>query len=493
VSLRARMGLVGGLAVALAVVVVAVVVYTGTRSELRGQVDKALADRGAPFQRLGPGPGGPGPPPPGEAGRARPRHDRAGPFRDRAGDLGAAAAASPTPFGGPTGTIQVVTPTGGVFRPPDEQRWRIPVDGRARALAASGHGRYYADVHTQGVHLRVLTTGLGQRGALQVARPLTEVDSTLDKQLILLVAIGAAGIALAGLIGVVVARTALAPVTRFTRRTESLATNIDLSQRLEVKGRDELARLANSFNQTLDALGLAVEAQRNLVADASHELRTPIATLRANFQLMSEDDRLSAEDRESIRRDIIDELDELTALVGDVVELARGTKADAAGLDEVRLDAIVRDQVERAERRSGGLEYLTTLAPALVRGEPERINRAISNLLDNARKWSPPGATVEVQLGADGVLTVRDHGPGFDPDDLPHVFDRFYRAARARGMSGSGLGLAIVRQAAEAHGGFVEAANAPGGGALLRVSFGQATQPASADGEAAPTLPLPTA
>jgi two-component system, OmpR family, sensor histidine kinase MprB len=493
-SLRARMGLVAGLAVALAVVVVAVVVYTGTRSELRGQVDNALADRAAPFQRLGPGPGGPGPRPPDEAERRALRHrDHAGPFRDRVGDLGAAAAASPTPFGGPTGTIQFVARSGGVFRPPDDQRWRIPVDRRARALAASGHGSYYADVHTRGVHLRVLTTAVGDRGALQVARPLTEVDSTLDKQLILLAVVGAAGIALAGLIGVVVARTALAPVTSFTRRTESLATSIDLSQRLEVKGRDELARLAHSFNQTLDALGLAVEAQRNLVADASHELRTPIATLRANFQLMSEGDRLSAGDRESIRRDIIQELDELTALVGDVVELARGTKADEAGLDEVRLDAIVRDQVERAERRSGELAYVTTLAPALVRGEPERINRAISNLLDNARKWSPPGATVDVELSAEGVLTVRDHGPGFDPDDLPHVFDRFYRAAQARGMSGSGLGLAIVRQAAEAHGGFVEAANAPGGGARLRVSFGPATRPAADQGETVPTLPLQTA
>jgi two-component system sensor histidine kinase MprB len=112
-----------------------------------------------------------------------------------------------------------------------------------------------------------------------------------------------------------------------------------------------------------------------------------------------------------------------------------------------------------------------------VRGEPDRNNRAISNLLDNARKWSPQGSTVEVEL-SDGVLTVRDHGAGFDEADVPHVFDRFYRAARARGMSGSGLGLAIVRQAAEAHGGFVEAANAPGGGALLRVSFGPASRPA---------------
>jgi two-component system sensor histidine kinase MprB len=478
-SLRARLGLVAGLAVALAVIVVAVVVYTGTRSELRGQVDKALADRAAPFQRRAAGP--PAPRADGDE-RSVPPGERPGgfgPFRNPRRGLGAVGLAPPSPFGGPSTTIQLVDRAGGVFRPPDEQSSsRLPVDGRTRALAASGRGGYYSDAHVRGVHLRVLTIGLGSRGALQVARPLTEVDSTLDKQLILLVAIGAAGIALAGLVGAIVARTALAPVTRFTRRTEALATDIDLSRRLEVRGRDELARLARSFNQTLDALARAVEAQRNLVADASHELRTPIATLRANFQLMSEDARLSPADRESIRRDIIHELDELTALVGDVVELARGSKPDAAGLDEVRVDAIVRDQVERAERRSDGLAFATRLEPVLVRGEPDRINRAVSNLLDNARKWSPPGGTVEVGLSADGVLTVRDHGAGFDPADLPHVFDRFYRAARARGMSGSGLGLAIVRQAAEAHGGFVEASNAPGGGALLRVSFGPATRPA---------------
>jgi two-component system sensor histidine kinase MprB len=480
-SLRARMGIVAGLAVALAVIVVAVVVYGGTRSELRGQVDAALHDRAVPFRRVA---DATPPPPPGRPGRPRPFGDRerhphregGSPFGDPGRGLGAAAAASNAPFGGPTGTVQFLARSGGVYRPPSEQRWSIPVTREARAIAASGHGSNYADLHAHGVHLRVLTTSLGPRGAIQVARPLTEVDSALSKQLVLLIVVGAAGIAIAALLGLIVARTALAPVTRFTRRTEALTTEVDLSQRLEVRGRDELARLARSFNQTLDALAESVDAQRNLVADASHELRTPIATLRANFQLMAEADRLSAADRESIRRDIIHELDELTALVGDVVELARGTKPDAAGLDEVRLDAIARDQIERAQRRAVELEFAGKLEPTLVRGEPDRINRAISNLLDNARKWSPQGSTVEVEL-SDGVLTVRDYGAGFDEADVPHVFDRFYRAARARGMSGSGLGLAIVRQAAEAHGGFVEAANAPGGGALLRVSFGPATRP----------------
>ncbi len=167
----------------------------------------------------------------------------------------------------------------------------------------------------------------------------------------------------------------------------------------------------------------------------------------------------------------MEELDELTALVADVVELARGAKPSES-LDDVRLDEVVGAAVERARARAGErAEIRAELEPAVVMGDPERIQRAVSNLLDNAIKWSPPGGLVEVAL-ADGVLTVRDHGAGFEPEDLGRVFERFYRADRARGKPGSGLGLAIVKQAAEAHGGSVAAENAPGGGALLRLSFG---------------------
>ena len=315
-----------------------------------------------------------------------------------------------------------------------------------------------------GVHLRVLTVGLGRQGAAQIARPLTEVDDALGQLLLVLLAVGGGGILVAAVLGGVVARAALAPVSRFTSRTEALTANPDLSQRLEIEGQDELARLARSFNATLDALERSAEAQRQLVADASHELRTPIASLRANIQVLQDADLLPEADRESLRADIIAELDELTALVGDVVELARGAKPSDV-VDDVRIDQIVRALVERAERRAGdGVVFRSHLQATVVSGEPERISRAVSNLLGNAYKWSPPGGVIEIDL-ADGVLAIRDHGPGFDEADLPHVFDRFYRADSARGMPGSGLGLAIVRQAAEAHGGWVTAANAAGGGA----------------------------
>ena len=183
---------------------------------------------------------------------------------------------------------------------------------------------------------------------------------------------------------------------------------------------------------------------------------------------------------------MISELDELTGLVGDVVELARG-RQPSAELHDVRVDLVAADLLARAGRRAPGLTFNVDLEPTLVRGEGDRIGRAITNLLDNARKWSPADGVVEVTLH-EATLTVRDHGPGFHEEDLPYVFDRFHRAKDARGKPGSGLGLAIVRQAAEAHGGFVEAANAAGGGAVLRVSFGQASAMA-AEPESEPARP----
>jgi two-component system sensor histidine kinase MprB len=367
-----------------------------------------------------------------------------------------------------------------VQRPPEESG-ALPVSGREHAIAAAGSGETLRDVHVQGAHLRLLTVGAGATGAVQVARPLNETDRVLHRVLWILVAIGVAGVALAALLGEAVAHSALAPVRRFIDRTETIAaTPGDPSQRMDVERDDELGRLATSFNTTLDALERSVDAQRQLVADASHELRTPIASLRANIQVLEDADRLAPADREALRADIVAELDELTALVADVVELARGSKPGEL-LDDVRIDLIVTAQVDRAQRRAGeAVEFQAQIEPTIVSGEPERISRAVSNLLDNARRWSPPGGLVEVEL-RDGTLSVRDHGPGFESDDLPRIFERFFRSDRARALPGSGLGLAIVRQAAEAHGGMAEAVNAPGGGALVRVRFGDSyealTQP----------------
>jgi two-component system sensor histidine kinase MprB len=463
VSLRARIALVAGIAVAVAVAGVAVGSYAAVRSQLRGEIDDSLRDRTRSYA---------------------PRPDERPPPRDHDGDDHHHGPPPPLPggpqpaFGGAAGFVQVVGPQGDVAREPGESS-SLPVQPRAQRIARRGTGEYFTDMTVKGTHLRVLTVGIGSEGAVQAARPLEEVDSTLDRLVwILLLSLGA-GIALAVALGTGVAQAALAPIRRFTSRTESLSAGLDLSERIDVEGKDELARLAQSFNTTLDALERSVEAQRHLVADASHELRTPIASLRANIQVLEDADRLPPKEREALRNDIIEELDELTSLVADVVELARGVKSGEVH-DEVRLDRLVEAVVERARRRAGdGNTFDLDLEPTVVEGEPERLGRAVSNLVDNARKWSPPGGEIEVAL-ADGTLTVRDHGPGFEDDDLPYVFDRFYRASDARGRPGSGLGLAIVRQAAEAHGGSVEAANANGGGALLRVSFGPVLDGASA-------------
>jgi len=471
-SLRTRISATAALAVALVVVIAAVAIYLGVRAELRGEVDDSLRERAAATERLaldrGPGaPPGEGAPAPGafgEGGRRLP-------------------APRPQPFGGPEGFAQLVLPSGHVIRRPGVEG-AIPVGPRAREIARTGSGSYLTDMTVSGTHLRVLTEALERRGAIQLARPLDEVDRQLDRVLLVLILVGAAGVALGAALAAGVARTALAPIDRFTRRTEELAGDPDPSHRIEPEGEDELGRLARSFNTTLDALERSVEAQRQLVADASHELRTPIASLRANIQTLEQAGRLPAAERDSLRADIVAELDELTALVADIVELARGGRPGEL-VDDVRLDEIVEGVAARARARANGVVIDVSAEPTVVRGEPERIQRAVSNLVDNALKWSPREGTVEIEV-AGGALSVRDHGPGFEAADLPHVFDRFYRAPGARALPGSGLGLAIVRQTAESHGGDAQAANAPGGGALLRVNFGPVvTGPARASAAAA--------
>jgi two-component system sensor histidine kinase MprB len=519
VSLRARIAAAAGIAVALAVVAVAVSAYAGTSSNLIGQIDQSLKNLeneavppasapgspapGSSGQPAGSGGGGYGPGGPGGqvSGPGGQASGLGGPISNPAkgqAPLFPAKAAGACRhafgqdqlaggFGGPTGFFELIAPRGAICPASGETAAKeIPVDARTRAIAASGVGQYFTDAQVGGAHLRVLVSGVGSHGALEVALPLTDVDKTLHSQLLLLLVIGAGGIVLAAALGILVARTALTPIARFTRRTEAVAAGADPSQRLEVTGRDELARLAGTFNRTLDELERSVDSQRNLVADASHELRTPIATLRANLQLLRDEARLSQADRDALREDMISDLDELTGLVGDVVELARG-RQPSGDLGEIRVDLVAADLIGRAGRRAPGLTFNAALEPTLVRGEGDRIGRAITNLLDNARKWSPADGVVEVELRG-GTLTVRDHGPGFHEEDLPYVFDRFHRAKDARGKPGSGLGLAIVRQAAEAHGGVAAAANAEAGGAVLRVSFGPAL-PLADEPDIEPSLP----
>ena len=435
-TLRARLALAASVAVTIAVVAASVASYFGMRHELRAQVDRTLAGRTRDFGRYpGFGHGG---------------------FR------------LPAPrFGGAGGYTQFVRQDGATALDRGEDT-ALPVNKRTLEVANGTREAFFEDVHVQGTHLRVYVTPISEGIAAQIARPLTEVDRTLRRSAILLALLGAGGVLIAAALGWIVSRAALKPVARLTSTIEEVAATGDLTRRVGASGRDELGRLGARFDEMLGELESAVSAQRQLVADASHELRTPLTSLRTNVEvLLGRGDRLSQEDKARLVHDVVVQIEELTRLIGDLVDLARD--AEPATLQEdVALDDLVARAIERTQSFAPGLTFAAELAPALLDGVPERLDRAIANLLDNAAKWSPEGGTVELRL-AGGELTVRDHGPGIDPEDLPHVFDRFYRSPAARSLPGSGLGLSIVRQVVEAHGGTVTAENADGGGALFRV------------------------
>lgn len=348
----------------------------------------------------------------------------------------------------------------------------IPVDDLDRAVARGERGTVLRDRRAGEVHLRVITVPVqgADSGALQLARPLTEEDRTLGRLALVLGLVAVAGVVGSAMLGLVVARAGLAPVDRLTDRAEYVARTQDLGALIQVRGSDEVARLAGSFNAMLTALEESRRRQRRLVADAGHELRTPLTSLRSNIELLVHADlhperTLSARDRRALLADLSAQLRELTELVADLVDAARDEVADDR-VEDVQLADLVAGGVERARLRAPTVRFDVDLQPAVVRGRRQLLERAVTNVLDNATKWSPKGGTVEVWLRG-GELAVRDHGPGIAAEDLPFVFDRFYRAPAARHLPGSGLGLAIVREAVEAHGGTVSVASAPDGGTTV--------------------------
>jgi signal transduction histidine kinase len=240
----------------------------------------------------------------------------------------------------------------------------------------------------------------------------------------------------------------------------------------------------------LDALQRSVEAQRQLVTDASHELRTPLASLRTNAEVLNDIERLSPDQRRAVLNGIVTQLDELTGLVADVVELARG-EAPLSTHEDVMLDELVMRAVERARRHWPNVTFELKTVPTAVRGVPARLDRAVANMLDNAGKFSTAGGVVEVDLQPGGRLIVADRGPGVPDDALPHVFDRFFRADEARALPGSGLGLAIVQQIAQGHGGSISLANRDDGGAVATLTLAPADWDAAAD--VAPVEQVPAA
>ncbi|HEY5193812.1 MAG TPA: HAMP domain-containing sensor histidine kinase [Solirubrobacteraceae bacterium] len=504
-SFRRRITLVSAAAVAIAVVLASVLTYLLAAHQLRDQVDQQLRARSTGLRLIASSTPGLSAREQRYLARALMHSGRGKPpgGGTKAGSpLGLLLSPSPAgfssgkpPAGGSAGSAPAITalrnPFANLSPHPDQVRGyqqlidssgkilfdsspnvKLPIDAPARTLAAKGGKSFFRDANADGIHLRVLTEALSHGYAAQLAQPLTDVDSALARLRLILVLLDVGGIALAALLGRLVAGAAVAPVKRLTEATEHVTRTQDLSKRIQPAGEDEIGRLAESFNAMLDALqssmsalDASVHAQRQLVADASHELRTPVTSLRTNIEILKQEPHMAVEERQRMLDDVVEQVEELTLLMNDLIELGRGEQP-RAGNEDVRLDLIVEESVDRARRHSPETPFHVELDPVVLTGEPVRLGRAINNLIDNAVNYSPSGRPVELALhGAE--LTVRDHGPGISAADLPHVFDRFYRGAEARGRPGSGLGLAIVRQVAEQHGGNVSAQPAPQGGTLM--------------------------
>jgi two-component system, OmpR family, sensor histidine kinase MprB len=433
-TFRRRLTVASAAAVALAIAVSSVVFFVAVRSQLREQVDRSLREQAPAVAAMFTGE----PAPPTDA-------DGLPPF-----------------VGSADQTIvywELRTPSGRTLVSRFAPHLGIPVQ-------ASPGGPAFRDQTVDGTHFRTYTMPLGGGYTLLLARPMGEVDAALGRLTLLLLGILAIGVGTAIAVGAFVTRTVIGPVTRLTETAERVSATGDPSYRMEVPPTtDELSRLARTFNTMLEALEESVASQRRLVADASHELRTPITSVRTNIDLLVSGRVADPAELDGLVADVRLQLEELSTLVGDLVDLARGGEPLEVR-EPVRLDVVADDALERARRLWPDVEFDASIEPTVASGDASLLARAVSNLLENAAKYGRGRVSVDVR---DGLVRVRDNGPGFDAADLPRVFDRFYRAADARGRPGSGLGLAIVRQVAEAHGGSVTAENAAGGGAVVRL------------------------
>ncbi|WP_200306759.1 HAMP domain-containing sensor histidine kinase [Streptomyces adelaidensis] len=352
---------------------------------------------------------------------------------------------------------------------------------------------YYNSTASDGTDVRVKVspasyrqaTGEQANIALVVALPLNGTQSTLNDLALILLLVSGIGVVGAGAAGLAVARAGLRPVDKLTEAVEHVARTEDLSIRIPVEdeSEDEVARLSRSFNSMTSALANSRELQQQLIADAGHELRTPLTSLRTNIELLTRSEEtgrpIPADDRKALLASVKAQMTELASLIGDLQELSRSEAGQQGGrhLQVVDFQETVEAALRRARLRGPELTITADLQPWYVRSEPSALERAIVNILDNAVKFSPESGTIEVALDA-GVLTVRDHGPGIPADELPHVFDRFWRSPSARALPGSGLGLSIVARTVEQAGGEVSLSRADGGGTLATVRLpGAVTAP----------------
>jgi two-component system sensor histidine kinase MprB len=445
VSLRGRIALLAAGAVALAVAASTLVAYFATGSILRGEIDKRLAARASMVEQ-----------------------PAAGAVFTRA-----------LPIGIPIGferlieidsILQVIDQSGQVMvsmigMPP------LPVD-QADLGVAQGGERVLRNIALDGESFRMVTAPIVTGGAVQIAISLAEADAALTGLRLVLTAVGVIGVLVAAWVGWSIANRALRPIGDLTDAAETIASTQELSTRIREPGRDEVGRLAGSFNRMLDALEDSRSRQQQLVTDASHEFRTPLTSLLTNVETLSRHDASFApEDRVRVLNDIAFDLRGLSSLAEELVDLATDPKGSAREMELFRLDEVTSEVVGRERRRTGRQIDLVvasteSLEPTSQWGYPDLVARAIRNLIDNAHKWSPPGAALLVTVNGTN-LAVTDRGPGIAEVDKPLVFERFYRSTEAKATPGSGLGLSIVKHVADLHGGHVFVDDAPGGGAVV--------------------------
>jgi two-component system sensor histidine kinase MprB len=423
-------------AVAVAAIGASVAMYLVVQDQLITQVDKNL-----------------------QAAASGPIRD-SGPFRRGPGDQ--IVSNRPEVFG------QIINASGTVVQ--GDGGYSIPtlVTAQVKDVAAGKAPDFFATAMVGDARYEIYVKPI-QGGAIQVVQQLAPIDAALAQTRLLLIAFAAGAILLAAALGTLIGRAALAPVKRLTATVEEVTRTRDLSRRVAAQGRDELSRLGTSFDAMLGQLETSLRSQRQLVADASHELRTPLTSLRTNLELLERGQPTDPVERQQLLGDLVSQIERLTTLVGDLIEVARDEETPMP-FEELQLDEVVHEVVDDVSFRYPKVRFNVTSAPSSIKGVKVRVARAITNLLDNAAKYSPPGSTVDVAV-ANGEISVRDHGPGVSAEDATRVFDRFWRSNDARHLPGSGLGLSIVKDVAESHGGSVtlERPIDGGGGARFRL------------------------
>lgn len=455
-TFRRRITIVSAIAVALALTIGSVLLYLIAGRVMRTQIDDSLLRRADAMQ----------------VDRALGRQTVPPPLNTSTEDGASPAQAQVAPApGSDDGSAGLYTQVFDLHaRPSVTTAQLLPNSPPVNKVAAGQLPPFFRNAKlADGVDVRVLVTKLGPGIAVQIARPLDDTERSLAEMRMALLFVDIGGIALALLFAFLSMKVGLRPVVALSRKARSISESGDFSQRVSEDDGDELGQLGHSLNGLLDALERSLRLQRQLVADASHELRTPLTSLRTNIEvLQANEGRLPEEEKGQLLLDIVGQVEEMTALVSNLIEMAR--EGEQPAFEQVDLDEVIGEVVERMERLHPNQEFDVQIDPLTVEGVPSLLDRAISNLVDNAIKWSPAGQPVEIRLHG-GKLTVRDYGPGIDESDRPLIFDRFYRAISARSLPGSGLGLAIVKQVADLHGASISSRTPAGGGTEMTLLF----------------------